>query len=217
MPVSAFLLVLLIANVLLSVGLITVALRSRRASTVPRTRLLCSALAVAGGALLVTVAARLAARLVKIDVLPASFNWLFDAWWYVVISSLTTILLVGGVWLAARVIAQLERVETALATLVDRLPHEARGSAAATLTPREREVLTVLAGGHLGDGDIAGELYISPSTAATHVRNIMKKADLHNRRELMLLGRHLLGPQPGDHDVQRPSSRLTRSDSRTSR
>ena len=214
MPVSAFLLVLLIANVLLSVGLITVALRSRRASTVPRTRLLCSALAVAGGALLVTVAARLAARLVKIDVLPASFNWLFDAWWYVVISSLTTILLVGGVWLAARVIAQLERVETALATLVDRLPHEVRGSAAA-LTPREREVLTVMAGGNLGDGDIAGELFISPSTAATHVRNIMRKADLHNRRELMLLGRHLLGPQPGD--VRRPSSRLTGTDSRTSR
>ncbi len=214
MPVSGFLLVLLIANVLLSVGLITVALRSRRASTVPRTRLLCSALAVAGGALLVTAAARLAARLVKIDVLPASFNWLFDAWWYVVISTLTTILLVGGVWLAARVIAQLERVETALATLVERLPHESRGSTAA-LTPREREVLTVLAGGSLGDGDIARELFISPSTAATHVRNIMKKADLHNRRELMLLGRHL-GPQPGDHDVPRPSSRLTGTDSRTS-
>jgi len=212
---TAFLLVLLIANVLLSVGLIAVALRSRRASTVPRTRLLCSALAVAGGALLVTVAARLAARLVKIDVLPPSFDWLFDAWWYVVISSLTTILLVGGVWLAARVIAQLERVETALATLVDRLPHEARGSAA-DLTRREREVLTIMAGGNLADGEIAGELYISPSTAATHVRNIMRKADLHNRRELMLLGRHL-GPRSGDDDVHRPSSRLTGTDSRTSR
>jgi DNA-binding CsgD family transcriptional regulator len=191
---SQFLLVLMVANVLLSVGLITVALRSRRASNVPRTRLLCSALAVAGGALFVTTAARLAARLVRIDVLPPSFEWLFDAWWYVVISTLTTILLVGGVWLAARVIAQLERVETALATLVDRLPHEARHSAA-DLTPREREVLAVMAAGSLGDGDIAGQLFISPSTAATHVRNIMKKADLHNRRELMLLGRHLLGPQ----------------------
>jgi DNA-binding CsgD family transcriptional regulator len=191
---SQFLLVLMVANVLLSVGLITVALRSRRASNVPRTRLLCSALAVAGGALFVTTAARLAARLVRIDVLPASFEWLFDAWWYVVISTLTTILLVGGVWLAARVIAQLERVETALATLVDRLPHEARRSAA-DLTPREREVLAVMAAGSLGDGDIAGQLFISPSTAATHVRNIMKKADLHNRRELMLLGRHLLGPR----------------------
>jgi DNA-binding CsgD family transcriptional regulator len=213
--VSGFLLALLIANVLLSVGLIVVALRSRRASSVPRTRLLCSALAVAGGALFVTVAARLGSRLVKIDVLPDSFAWLFEPWWYVVISSLTTILLVGGVWLAARVIAQLERVETALATLVDRLPHEARGSAA-DLTPRERDVLTVMAGGSLGDSDIAVELFISPSTAATHVRNIMKKADLHNRRELMLLGRHLLGPAAAEHDV-RASGRLTGTDSRTSR
>jgi DNA-binding CsgD family transcriptional regulator len=207
--VSGFLLVLLVANVLLCAGLIFVALRSRRASTVPRTRLLCSALAVAGGALFVTVAARLASRLVKIDVLPSSFDWLFEAWWYALVSALTTVLLVGGVWLATRVIAQLEQVETALATLVDRLPHEARGSAA-DLTRREREVLAVMAAGSLADTDIAGELFISPATAATHVRNIMKKADLHNRRELMLLGRHLLGPEAAP-EPRRASSRLTGS------
>lgn len=201
---SVFLLLLMISNVVLSIGLILVALRSRRASSVPRTRLLSSALAVAGGALLVTVTARLGARLVNIEVLPDSFDWLFEPWWYAVVSALTTVLLVGGVWLGARLIARLEQVETALATLVDHLPHEARGGAA-NLTPREREVLAVMAAGNLNDGDIAADLFISPSTAATHVRNIMRKADLHNRRELMLLGRHLLGPATRDPSAPRAS------------
>jgi DNA-binding CsgD family transcriptional regulator len=151
----------------------------------------------------------LASRLVKIDVLPDSFDWLFEAWWYALVSVLTTVLLLGGVWLATRVIAQLEQVETALATLVDRLPHEARGSAA-DLTRREREVLAVMAAGSLADADIARELFISPATAATHVRNIMKKADLHNRRELMLLGRHLLGPEAAP-EPRRASNGLTGS------
>jgi DNA-binding CsgD family transcriptional regulator len=199
---SIFLLILMASNVLMSLGLILVAFRSWRASSVPRTRALSLALAGAGGALLVTVTARLAARLVNVEVLPASFDWLFEPWWYVIVSALTSLLLVGGVWIAARVIARFEQVETALATLVDHLPHEARGRAA-DLTPREREVLAVMAAGSLSDGDIAAELFISPRTAATHVRNIMRKADLHNRRELMLLGRHLLGP--GASAVRRAS------------
>lgn len=205
---SVLLLVLMVSNVVLSVGLILMGVRSRRSSAVQRTRVLSSALAVAGGALLVTVAARLASRLVNIDVLPQSFDWLFEPWWYVVVSILTTVQLIGGVWLVARVIAQLEQVETALATLVGRLPNEARGSAA-DLTPREREVLAVMATGSLGDGEIATQLFISPRTAATHVRNIMKKADLHNRRELMLLGRHLLEPETGSHEGRRAWSTRT--------
>ena len=198
---AVLLLVMMASNVLLSLGLIVFALRSRRSSGLQRARVLSSALAVAGGALLVTVAARLGARLVTVGVLPQSFKWLFETWWYLVVSALTSVLLVGGVWLAARLIARLGEVELALATLVEQLPHEAKGSTA-DLTPREREVLTVMAAGSLSDGDIAAELFISPRTSATHVRNIMKKTDLHNRRELMLLGRHLLAAVGGQDPVR---------------
>jgi DNA-binding CsgD family transcriptional regulator len=55
------------------------------------------------------------------------------------------------------------------------------------LTAREREVLDVIAAGQLSDREIADALYISPATAATHVRNILRKAGLHRRNDLLLL------------------------------
>ena len=55
------------------------------------------------------------------------------------------------------------------------------------LTPREVEVLEVMASGVLDDAELAAELSIAPSTAATHVRNIMRKAGVRDRRDLLLL------------------------------
>ncbi len=48
------------------------------------------------------------------------------------------------------------------------------------LTPREREVLRLVAQG-LSDKRIAGELGIGPETAKTHVRSILSKLNLPNR------------------------------------
>jgi len=48
------------------------------------------------------------------------------------------------------------------------------------LTPREREVLTLLAQG-LSDKEIADSLYISPRTAMTHVGNILAKLGVNKR------------------------------------
>lgn len=56
------------------------------------------------------------------------------------------------------------------------------------LTPREREVLEAIASGILTDRDLAEALFISPSTARTHVKNMLRKTGLTNRRELMLVG-----------------------------
>lgn len=55
------------------------------------------------------------------------------------------------------------------------------------LTARELEVLEEIVQGRTSDSAIAETLYISPSTAATHVRNIMKKAGVRSRNDLMLL------------------------------
>jgi DNA-binding NarL/FixJ family response regulator len=48
------------------------------------------------------------------------------------------------------------------------------------LTPREREVLKLLARG-LSDKAIAEALYISPRTAMTHVANILGKLGVNRR------------------------------------
>ena len=50
------------------------------------------------------------------------------------------------------------------------------------LTERERQILQLLAQGKRND-DIATELYISPQTVQTHVRNILGKLRVHSKLE----------------------------------
>jgi two-component system response regulator NreC len=52
------------------------------------------------------------------------------------------------------------------------------------LTPRQRQVLTLLAEG-LSNADIAQRLEISAKTVARHRENIMARLDLHSRTELI--------------------------------
>ncbi len=52
------------------------------------------------------------------------------------------------------------------------------------LTPREREVLTLIAEG-LSNPEIADKLVISVKTVGRHRENIMRKLNLHNRVELV--------------------------------
>ena len=51
-----------------------------------------------------------------------------------------------------------------------------------SLTPREREVLNMICGGK-ATAEIAGELFITPSTALTHVKNILGKLGVHSKLE----------------------------------
>jgi DNA-binding NarL/FixJ family response regulator len=52
------------------------------------------------------------------------------------------------------------------------------------LTPREQEVLELLAAGHSNE-EIADSLVISKHTVARHRENLMRKLELHNRSELV--------------------------------
>jgi DNA-binding NarL/FixJ family response regulator len=58
--------------------------------------------------------------------------------------------------------------------------------ALAELTEREREILRLVARGE-SNAEIAGRLVISPLTAKTHVRNILRKLDCRDRAALVAL------------------------------
>jgi DNA-binding NarL/FixJ family response regulator len=60
------------------------------------------------------------------------------------------------------------------------------GAGARGLTPRESEILSLLAQG-LAQGAIATRLVISPSTVATHIQHILVKLDVHSRAQAVAL------------------------------
>ena len=63
------------------------------------------------------------------------------------------------------------------------------------LTPREREVLGLLAEGH-NNSAIAEHLFVSPDTVKTHRKNLMRKLDVHNLPSLVNLAlKHHLIPR----------------------
>lgn len=61
---------------------------------------------------------------------------------------------------------------------------EEQETAADDLTPREQEVLTLIAQG-LSNNEIADQLVISAKTVDRHRENIMRKLNLHNRVDLV--------------------------------
>jgi DNA-binding NarL/FixJ family response regulator len=58
--------------------------------------------------------------------------------------------------------------------------------ALAELTDRQRDVLLLVARG-LSNAEIAGQLVISPLTAKSHVRDVLRKLDCHDRAGLVAL------------------------------
>jgi DNA-binding NarL/FixJ family response regulator len=75
--------------------------------------------------------------------------------------------------------------EMLLSNLSDRLaPYEAPTLLRSRLTPREREIVQLLAEGN-SSTEVAGVLGISVKTAETHRANIMRKLQVHSASELV--------------------------------
>jgi DNA-binding NarL/FixJ family response regulator len=72
-------------------------------------------------------------------------------------------------------------------------------TALADLTDREREIMALVARG-LSNAEIAGRLVISPLTAKTHVSNILRKLDCHDRAALVALAYETGLITPGQTD-----------------
>jgi DNA-binding CsgD family transcriptional regulator len=89
-----------------------------------------------------------------------------------------------ALWLVKRVLRSLSKSERIARVLITSPLVDARTSDLG-LTAREVEVVEVMVEGNLSDQEIADALHITPLTAATHVRNILRKAELHNRRDLL--------------------------------
>jgi two-component system, NarL family, nitrate/nitrite response regulator NarL len=99
----------------------------------------------------------------------------------------------AGVTEAIHTIARGESVvpPAMLGTLLRRLIERQREAARAAerlvmLTPREREVLSLLVEGRDAAG-IAAVLFISPETARTHVQRVLRKLGVHSRLEAITL------------------------------
>ena len=91
---------------------------------------------------------------------------------------------IGGRWHALLVILS-ARVEPNGAELIG--AHKAKRPArASTLTAREQEVVRRVALG-AGTRRIAAELYLSPATVRSHVRNAMVKTNAHTRAQLVAI------------------------------
>ena len=77
-----------------------------------------------------------------------------------------------------------------------RPPPREQPAALSELTPRELEVLRLVARG-LSNADIAGELFVGDATIKTHVARIFTKLDLHDRAQAVVLAYESGLVQPG--------------------
>ena len=84
----------------------------------------------------------------------------------------------GGSYLSPKMLSQL------VDDFRSRVKNNIRTPRFSTLTPREREVLKLLAEGN-SVKEIAGDLNLSVKTVEAHKFNLMRKLDIHNKAQLV--------------------------------
>lgn len=152
----------------------------------PRMRAISWALAAVAGAFVLGALTRLALLAAQQGWLPAGVGTVLSSEWHLLQSLAATALGVGGVLLIRRLGPEMRRSEKIVSALSDTFATDAPITAYG-LTERELEVAALVGTGAMSDKAIAEALFISPATAATHIRNILRKTGLGSRRDLLLL------------------------------
>jgi DNA-binding CsgD family transcriptional regulator len=124
-------------------------------------------------------------------------GWLSESVGVRFVTSIQALLVIGSFFFLVPVLLILRlltkefaRVEALSDVLVNRLPPGVTIESAG-LTRREIEVVGMVGAGYVSDREIAEQLTVSASTAATHVRNIMRKTGIRRRDDLALLALEL--------------------------
>ena len=132
-------------------------------------------------------------------------EWMFT-WGTSILATFSLSIAGLNLWLLTRVFRSVHRDEQLVSVMITSPLVDVKASQL-NLTAREFEVLETMAEGKLSDDEIAEAFYISPSTAATHVRNILRKANIHNRRDLVLLYAIQMGGDGAKPEGGLPESR----------
>jgi DNA-binding CsgD family transcriptional regulator len=152
----------------------------------PRIRTLGWALVAVSVAFVLASLPRVAMVAIHLGWIPSGLSEFLESGWVLVQSVLVLAIGVAALVVIGRVGKPLRQADRIVSIISERL------LAGASLedygfTSREMEVLEVIAEGIITDREISELLYISPATAATHVRNILKKSGVKSRRDLALL------------------------------
>lgn len=183
MTVVVFVLILINALLFAALGLRAYSL-GRRAES-PYMRALAWVIGAACAAFVIGAAQRLAVQAVTAGWLPDIGLSDVTTTWQLVQSLAALAIAIAGFWALSRTWGAMGLSEQVASTLAGRLPDVDLESC--DLTAREREVVDVIRTGALSDREIAEKLFIAPTTAATHVKRILRKTGLSSRRDLLLL------------------------------
>lgn len=186
MNVAVVLAFIVVANAVIFTTLVVWAVRTALRDPSPRLRTVAWALAAVAAAFVLSAGARLTALAVREGWLAGTVGDFLVSEWMLLQALAATGLGVAGLVVARRVIEPIRAADRIVTALADRVPKDVKLTDLG-LTAREFDVIAVIANGKLSDRDIGGELFISPATAGTHVKNIMRKAAVSSRRELALL------------------------------
>jgi DNA-binding CsgD family transcriptional regulator len=176
---------LVIVNTLAILALLVMSVRLRRRERYVWVRRLWTIVTLACGALLLGSIQRLATQSVVVGWLPSSAGDSLTGDLQLTQSLIVLVLLLGAFLTLRKLADSMEASERLTSSLLERVRHVDPESL--RLTKRESEVLALIGQGVTTDSDLAAELHVSASTVQSHVKSLLKKAELHSRMDLIAL------------------------------
>lgn len=186
-PIAWVLVVWVTLNLVLFTALFFYSLRLRRTSKSTSIESIASAFVLVSATLIIAAVQRLGIHAARVGLIASDWEDFFLLEYQLPLAIAGTATAVYAVTRLRVAMKRMEHGERMVNVLTesarfDREIHEWG------LTKREMQVLDTIVSGRTSDDQIAEALFISSATAATHVRNILKKAGMSRRLDLMLVG-----------------------------